>query len=125
VRFVIIKERTVLLLLIPISIIFTFSILLAGCSMNKQQHYDDKTIQIAKEKVESYIRNNYENIDTIEFDNDDYSSPMGGMMIDGTVNGKAGFSADIDPKSFRIGSMGLKKGFPERKEECKKETCDY
>ncbi|MBT2217378.1 hypothetical protein KK120_16260 [Virgibacillus dakarensis] len=40
-------------------------------------------------------------------------------MIRGTVNGEAGFSATIDPKSFRVPSMGEKTGFPEKKEECK------
>lgn len=92
--------------------------------MNSQK-YDDETIEKAKKSVESYLRNNYQDIETVEFDDDDYSSPMGGMMIDGTVNGKAGFSADIDEQTLRVGSMGLKKGFPGRKEKCKKKTCDY
>lgn len=87
--------------------------------------YDDATIDKAKKVVDSYIRNNYEDIETVEFDDDDYSSPVGGMMIDGTVNGKVGFSASIDEESFHVGSMGLKKGFPPLKKECKKKICDY
>lgn len=88
-------------------------------------NFDKETIEKAKKKVESYIRNNYQDIETVEFNDDDYSSPMGGLMIRGTVNGKAGFSADIDPKSFRVGSLGLKDGFPEVKPECAEEICDY
>ncbi|HLS08681.1 DUF1433 domain-containing protein [Lentibacillus sp.] len=94
--------------------------------MNTDENkFDKKTIEKAKEKVESYIRNNYENIETIEFNNDDYVSGMGGLMIRGTVNEEAGFSAKIDPETFQVGSIGLKTGFPNMKEECKGEICDY
>ncbi|MDY0404068.1 DUF1433 domain-containing protein [Virgibacillus sp. 179-BFC.A HS] len=103
--------------------VLSLIILLGGCF--DSQKYDDATIEKAKKTVESYIRNNYEDIETVTFDDGDYSSPMGGMMIDGTVNGKAGFSASIDEESFEVGSMGLKKGFPPLKEECKKKICDY
>ncbi|GGB54614.1 hypothetical protein GCM10011409_35290 [Lentibacillus populi] len=88
-------------------------------------NYDEGTIKKAKETVESYIRNNYQNIKAVEFEDGDFSSPMGGLMIEGTVNGKAGFSADIDDKTFQVGSFGEKKGFPELKEECKEKICDY
>lgn len=88
-------------------------------------NYDSETIEKAKGKVESYIRNNYQDIENVEFNDDDYSSPMGGLMIRGTVNGKAGFSADIDPESFQVESMGLKDGFPDVKPECEDEICDY
>lgn len=94
--------------------------------MNTDENkFDKKTIEKAKEKVESYIRNNYENIETIEFNNDDYVSGMGVLMIRGTVNEEAGFSAKIDPETFQVGSIGLKTGFPNMKEECKGEICDY
>jgi len=49
---------------------------------------------------------------------------MGGLTIDGMVNGKAEFNAGIE-KDFSIDSIGLGEGFPERKEECKKHTCEY
>ncbi|MEN1969809.1 hypothetical protein WMZ97_17230 [Lentibacillus sp. N15] len=48
--------------------------------MNKDEaEYDDKTIKKAQEKVESYIRNNYENVETVEFD-PVQSHPMGGLQ---------------------------------------------
>ncbi|WP_240458723.1 hypothetical protein [Virgibacillus sp. Bac330] len=56
---------------------------------------------------------------------DDMIVPMGGLMIRGTVNGKAEFSASVDPKEFKVNSMGEKEGFPKVKEECKEEVCDY
>ncbi|MBT2217377.1 hypothetical protein F3157_17315 [Virgibacillus dakarensis] len=94
--------------------------------MNKDKdNYDKETIDKAKVKVESFIRNNYQNIETVEFNDDDYTSGMGGLMIRGTVNGEAGFSASIDPKTFHVGSMGEKTGFPEVKPECEEEVCDY
>ncbi|AUJ24631.1 hypothetical protein A21D_01550 [Virgibacillus dokdonensis] len=91
---------------------------------SSNNNYDDKTISKAREKVESYLRHNYENINSVEF-NDDMSDPMGGLMIRGTVNGKAEFSASVDPKEFKVNSMGEKEGFPKVKEECKEEVCDY
>lgn len=88
------------------------------------QNYDEKTIDKAKETVESFLRNNYEEINSIEFSNDT-NDPMGGLMIRGTVNGKADFSASVDPESFVVKSIGEKEGFPKLKEECKENVCDY
>ncbi|SDM67449.1 hypothetical protein [Sediminibacillus halophilus] len=68
--------------------------------------------------------NNYENIRTVEF-SDDLSDPMGGLMIRGTVNGNAGFSASVDPQEFTVNSLGEKKGFPKVKDECKEKVCGY
>ncbi|MDY0404062.1 DUF1433 domain-containing protein [Virgibacillus sp. 179-BFC.A HS] len=59
--------------------------------MNSQK-YDDETINKAKKAVESYIHNNYDDIETIAFEDEDYSNPMGGMLIEGTVNGSTSFS---------------------------------
>ncbi|MCG1027643.1 DUF1433 domain-containing protein [Virgibacillus halodenitrificans] len=84
----------------------------------------DKVIDQAKQKVESYIRNNYENINKITFSNDT-SDPMGGLMIRETVNDKVDFSASVDPKELSVQSLGETKGFPEVKEECKEKICDY
>ncbi|NWO12681.1 DUF1433 domain-containing protein [Virgibacillus sp.] len=87
-------------------------------------NYDKKTIDKAKETVESYLRNNYENVNEVEFSNDT-SDPMGGLMIRGSINGVAEFSVSIDPESFIVRSLAEKENFPERKEECKEKTCDY
>lgn len=86
--------------------------------------YDQATIEKAQKTVESYIRNNYEGIKTVEFNND-HSNPMGGLMIRGKVNGKAGFVVDVDPDDFTVGSIGEKEGFPDLKKECEEKECPY
>ncbi|MBF0707694.1 hypothetical protein IQ283_13940 [Alkalihalobacillus hwajinpoensis] len=48
---------------------------------------------------------------------------MGGLNVDGTVNGgEARFSAGID-NDFTVRSLGLGEGFPEMKEACKEQIC--
>ncbi|MBF0707697.1 MULTISPECIES: DUF1433 domain-containing protein [Bacillaceae] len=93
--------------------------------MNSQsENYDDETKRKAKESVESFLVNNYENINSVEFTNV-YQSEMGSLNVDGTINnGESDFSAGIE-NDFSIGSIGLGEGFPEIKEECREETCDY
>ncbi|CDQ39974.1 DUF1433 domain-containing protein [Virgibacillus salexigens] len=101
------------------------SIVLVGCNVNStNQNYDEKAIDRAKDTVESYLKNNYENINKVEF-SDDTSDPMGGLMIRGTVNGEAGFSVSIDPENYIVNSLAEKKDFPRRKKECKERSCDY
>ncbi|WP_053217272.1 DUF1433 domain-containing protein [Virgibacillus senegalensis] len=109
------REITFIILLILLT--------LAGCNVNTNT-FDEQTIIQAKETAESYLRNNFESIHTIMF-SEDYSNPMGGLMIRGTVNGKAGFSASVDPKEFTVNSLGEKEGFPKVKDECKEKVCDY
>ncbi len=111
-------------------IIIESIILLGGCNVNtNKSNFDEQTINQAKETAESFLRNNYENIQTIEF-SEEYSNPMGGLMIRGTVNEQedANFSIDIDIDSgdkLQVGSIGKGKDFPEEKEECKERFCDY
>ncbi|WP_152670943.1 DUF1433 domain-containing protein [Guptibacillus hwajinpoensis] len=99
-------------------------VLLSGCNENAT---DDETISKARDTVESYLIHNYKDIDQIEFDKDT-TSPMGGMMISGIVNGneKATFSIDVEVENdFSVGSIGKGEEFPERKQECIEKTCDY
>lgn len=60
----------------------------SGCFM-KSADYDKETIEKAEATVESYVRNNYKDIKTVEIE-EVYKSPMGGLTVDGTVNNKAG-----------------------------------
>lgn len=92
--------------------------------MNSQSdNYDDETKNKAKESVKSFIFNNYEDIESVEFTKV-YQSEMGGLNVDGTVNdGVARFSAGIE-NDFSVGSLGLGEGFPDMKEECKEQICD-
>ncbi|QTM98246.1 hypothetical protein ERJ70_02290 [Sediminibacillus dalangtanensis] len=96
---------------------------LVGCMADiDQNNFDEETINQAKETAESFLRNNYESIQTIEF-SEDYSSPMG-VMLRGTVNGESEFSISMN-NSLQIESIGAGEGFPNIKEECKEQGCDY
>ncbi|MED3737532.1 DUF1433 domain-containing protein [Virgibacillus pantothenticus] len=100
-------------------------ILLGGCNVNpSSNNYDEKIITKAKNTVESYLVNNYQNINEIEF-SDDTNDPMGGLMISGTINNEVGFSASVDPEKFVVKSLGTDEGFPPKKEECEGKVCDY
>ncbi|MDY0404066.1 DUF1433 domain-containing protein [Virgibacillus sp. 179-BFC.A HS] len=122
-RYVISRKK--LGILSSMVVVLTGILLLTGCVANqKHTDYDSNVIKKAEESVESFIRNNYEGVKTVKFGND-YSHPMGGMMIRGTVNGNADFSADIDTETFEVMSVGEKKGFPKVKKECEKKICDY
>lgn len=88
------------------------------------QDYDDETMEKAKEITESYIRSNYENIEIIEFSGVE-ESPMGGMVVKGEVNnGEGSFSVSMDEETFNIAGIGSK-NFPNLKEECKEQECDF
>ncbi|PAF33896.1 hypothetical protein CHH69_18790, partial [Terribacillus saccharophilus] len=67
--------------------------------------------------------NHYQNVQSIELD-EPYQSPMGSLSIDGTVNNKYGFTIDLN-KDFSVSMIGTKEGFPEMKEECKENDCEY
>ncbi len=107
---------------IPFSIILIPIILLGGCFVNTQD-YDDETKEKAKNNVEKFIRNNYENIETIEFE-EVKESPMGSVRVTGKVNGEVEFDAGLHSDTLEIGSLGTNEGFPEVKEECKEQTCE-
>ncbi|MCA0993510.1 DUF1433 domain-containing protein [Guptibacillus hwajinpoensis] len=105
-------------------IILLSIILLGGCNVNSSnQTYDNNTIEKARESVESYFRNNYDNVEKIKF-SEDTDDPMGGLMINGTING-ADFSASVNPEDFTVNSVGETEGFPEVKKECQEKVCDY
>lgn len=91
--------------------------------MNTQE-FNEEEIEKAKKVSESYLKNNYKGIESVEFESD-FSHPMGGMMVRGTVNNEAGFSISMDTELFEVMSIGEKEGFPEVKEECKEKICDY
>ena len=101
-------------------LLISIIILLGGCFVNQEEEPVNK----AKSTVESYLNNNFEDINEIKFDKGDFESPMGGLLVTGIVNGKAKFSISLDD-DFNVGSIGLGDDFPERKEECKQKSCDY
>ncbi|WP_283152666.1 hypothetical protein [Guptibacillus hwajinpoensis] len=103
----------------------TLSVLLGACGFFSQGNdYDEETIDKAKKSVERFILHNYEEIESVEITRS-YESEMGGLNVDGTINGgEAEFSAGIE-NDFSVGSIGLGEGFPEIKKACLVETCDY
>lgn len=100
---------------------FIIIILLGGCNVNSD--FDDETVTKLKSVTESYIKNNFQQIESIEM-GDPYIAEMGATMIDGTVNNQAGFSIILN-EDYTVASIGTKEGFPDTKEECKNKVCDY
>ena len=97
------------------------AIALSACMM--KDSFDDETITKFKSVTEYYIKSNFETIESIEMD-DPYISKMGATKIDGIVNGQGRFSITLND-DYTVAGISLKKGFPERKEECKDQVCDY
>lgn len=105
------KRIIAILLVIP---------LLGGCFMNKPD-YDEETTAQAKQAAEAYLKENRQDIESVEFE-EVYRSPMGGMNVDGTVNKQFIFSLSVDEDKFTIQSGGYGEGFPKRKEDYDLET---
>ncbi|QXE01970.1 hypothetical protein [Terribacillus sp. DMT04] len=86
--------------------------------------YNAKTLTDTKSNVQSYLENNYEDIEKIEL-SDPYQAPLGSMTIDGTVNSDKSFSVSLN-KDLTIASLAIQSDdFPAEKDECKEKTCDY
>ena len=86
--------------------------------------YDKETIEKAEAAAKSYLKNNYEDIKSIEIEKT-FKGPLGGLNVEGTVNEKYFFNLDVEQPDFNIGSIGVRKGFPKKKAECKEKDCDY
>jgi hypothetical protein len=98
-------------------------LLIGGCNVNENDDtYDKETIEKAKKTTEDYLRNNYVDVRLIELD-EPYQSKMGSLSIEGTVNDK-GFTIHLN-EDFTVSSIGKKKGFPNKREECKERDCAY
>ncbi|WLR59092.1 hypothetical protein [Guptibacillus hwajinpoensis] len=98
-------------------------VVLGGCVNSNSENYSEETIEKAKASVESYIINNYQNVESVEF-KESPSAPMGRLVLEGTVNKKATLNIGVND-DFTVGSIGMGEGFPEPKEECKEHSCDY
>ncbi|AIF65240.1 hypothetical protein GZ22_00270 [Terribacillus saccharophilus] len=91
--------------------------------MNSDQNkYDDVTTSKVKDTAKNFIENNYEGIESIELE-EPYTAPMGSLTVDGTVNGKTGFSISFD-ENLEVTSIAEDEDFPEEKEECKEQFCE-
>lgn len=90
-----------------------------GCGVEQDPEQIDK----AEASVERYLIANFQNIESVEFNNSP-SAPMGGLVLEGTVNGEATFNIGVHD-DYTVGGIGKGEGFPERKEECQEHSCDY
>lgn len=90
----------------------------------KSNDYDEETTKRAGDTAESYVKNNYQDIETIEIE-EVSKTPMGGMMVDVLVNGKYEISLSMDEDDFTVQSSGVGKEFPDKKKECEGIICDY
>jgi hypothetical protein len=102
----------------------TLSILLGACGFISQgNNYDEETIDKAKKSVERFIVHNYKEIDSVEMTRS-YESEMGGLTIEGTVNGgSAEFTAGVR-SDFSIGHLAPGEDFPDMKKACKEQICE-
>src|SRR5699024_4524414 len=97
-------------------------ILLSGCFMNHD--FDESTTKKAEEVAESFMRNNYQDIETIEIE-DVYRNPMSGMSVEGIVNGQYHIVLGMDESDLTVQSIGESEGLPDKKEGCEEVICDY
>ncbi|HLR68984.1 MAG TPA: hypothetical protein VK105_18015 [Virgibacillus sp.] len=92
--------------------------------MKSNDDYDEETTKKAEKTAESYVKSNYQDVETVEIEKV-HESPMGGMMVDGSVNSKYEFSIGMDEDDYTVQSIGVKHGFPDRKNKCEEKECDY
>ena len=102
--------------MVPLLLVLT---LLGGCFMRRD--YSKKTMAEAESAAENYLKENYQNINSVEI-LEMRESPMGGMMIEGTVNNQAEFVIAMDESVMKVQSISLGEGFPDRKEDYDLET---
>ena len=89
----------------------------------QREEYDEETIKEAKASVTSYIENNYESIEQITL-KDPYQGEMGSFKLEGKANGEA-FSVMLN-NDLTISVMSIQsENFPEKKEACLENICDY
>ncbi|MCY7919956.1 DUF1433 domain-containing protein [Bacillus vallismortis] len=117
-----------------IIILITLVIITLGGIFMKEQH--DKKIEaqetqqkeelysLAKKRMNDFIETNYKDIQSIEYTNDYEINPMGGISINGYLNGNK------DKKIWGIydkanDEVGVFKVNATRKPECEDKVCEY
>ncbi|MBG9770012.1 DUF1433 domain-containing protein [Bacillus vallismortis] len=94
----------------------------------KYQHDKDETEQElfnqAKEKMDSYIKANYSDINQITYYKEYKINPMGGISVKGYLNGnkEKEFFGLYDETNDEIGVSSVD---AEEKPECQEKECDY
>ncbi len=111
-----------------IIILISVVIIALGGIYMKYQHDKDETEQElfnqAKEKMDSYIKANYSDINQITYYNEYKINPMGGISVKGYLNGnkEKEFFGLYDETNDEIGVSSVD---AEEKPECQEKECDY
>lgn len=117
-----IRKKSILIIL-AICIVFVGGYLVIGFYQEK------KLVNHAQKEAESFLYRNYDNIDEIAVNKENYEfDPMGGLSIGGHVNGKPElyFNIMFDTSNNQVGkvtSVVKPKEFPPNKEECQNKFC--
>lgn len=86
-------------------------------------------VKEAQEKAEKFLYRNYDNINEVAVNKENYQfDPMGGLSIGGHVNGEPELYFNImfntsDNQVGRVTDIVKPKEFPPNKEECKNKFC--
>lgn len=97
--------------------------LLTGCFF-KRPDYKQETMKRAEETAESFIINNYQNIEHVKV-KDVFRNESGGMSVTGIVNNTSSFHLNMDQFKFIVGSVETDENFPTLKDECQDRPCAY
>ena len=68
-------------------IIFSIIVLIIGCYFVFNEIKKKRLVNQAQDKAEQYVLENYEEIDTVHIDSENYHfDPMGGLSVGGYIN---------------------------------------
>ena len=117
-------KKTIFYITLSIMIIF-------GGYWLMNEYQENKMVKDAQKKAELFVNKNYEDIDAVTVNKDNYKfypADLGGLSITGFVNGnkKLFFSVDFDTLDNQVGkvtSVFRSKDFPSKREECKDSYC--
>ena len=101
-------------------LVLTSALFVAGCnniSIGKQ--YTDEEYKQAEEVAKTFIKTNYEAIDTIKIEHvGDDTKNSKSILVEGYAN-NVPFSIQVTVEDMKVYAIGTGKDFPERKEEYK------
>ena len=104
-------------------IIFSIIVLIIGCYFVFNEFKKKRLVNQAQEKAEEYLIENYEDVDTVHIDSENYHfDPMGGLSVGGYINNdeKLYFHALCtvhNNEVQKVTSLVKAHDFPDRKDE--------
>ncbi|MGM0967025.1 MAG: DUF1433 domain-containing protein [Bacillota bacterium] len=89
-----------------------------------QEAKNEELYSLAKKRMTDFIKTNYTDIERIDYTNDYMINPMGGISINGYLNGnkKKEIWGIYDKGNNVVGSFTVDAS---RKPECEDKVCDY